>query len=168
MSCELADREGHERRDTGSADARDEYGRGVLARPKRNSAARARTDGEQVAGGACLRLRSQIEVGTKLRVEGRWDKFSGVARSHRKDGRDYVVGIQRDSAESAAATRHWPKRRTGERNFQQECAFAGHGADRRRDLTKTGGTVPSGGVRNQELSIEGSEAFSPTGANVKI
>jgi hypothetical protein len=35
-------------------------------------------------------------------------------------------------------------------------------------LTKTGGTVPSGGVRNQELSIEGSEAFSPTGANVKI
>jgi hypothetical protein len=60
-------------------------------------------------GGACLRLKSQIEVGTKLRVEGRWDKFSGVARYCRKDGRDYVVGIQKDSAEPAGATRHWPK-----------------------------------------------------------
>jgi two-component system, sensor histidine kinase and response regulator len=35
-------------------------------------------------------------------------------------------------------------------------------------LAKTGGTVPSGGLRNQELSIAGSEVFSPTETNVKI
>ncbi|MGB7437216.1 MAG: hypothetical protein WBR26_06200 [Candidatus Acidiferrum sp.] len=47
-------------------------------------------------GGACIRLNRRVDVGTKLRIEGKWEKFSGEARYCRKDGRDYLVGIQKD------------------------------------------------------------------------
>ncbi len=52
--------------------------------------------------GACIRVRKQIDVGAKLRVQWRWEEFSGVARYCRKDGMDYLVGIQRDAKNSAA------------------------------------------------------------------
>jgi hypothetical protein len=59
---------------------------------------RARIENKS-AGGACIRLNTQIAVGTKLRVYGRWDKFSGEARYCREDGREYLVGILKDKGE---------------------------------------------------------------------
>jgi len=46
-------------------------------------------------GGACVRLSKKLAVGTSLLLEGQWDKFSGDVRYCRKDGRDYLIGIQR-------------------------------------------------------------------------
>lgn len=51
---------------------------------------------DRSAGGACLRLGKSIEVGTQLVVHTRREQFSGAARYCRTDGRDYVVGIQKD------------------------------------------------------------------------
>ena len=47
-------------------------------------------------GGACLRLGRSVVVGTRLVVQTRREQFSGAARYCRTDGRDYLVGIQRD------------------------------------------------------------------------
>ena len=59
----------------------------------------ARMENRSVSG-ACIRLRPPIQVGTNLRVQWRWDEFTGVARYCRVDGRDHVVGIQRDMNKS--------------------------------------------------------------------
>jgi hypothetical protein len=53
--------------------------------------------------GACIRVKKQIDVGAKLRVQWRREEFSGVARYCRKEGIDYLVGIQRDAKKSAVA-----------------------------------------------------------------
>ncbi len=52
---------------------------------------------DRSAGGACLRLGKSIEVGTQLVVHTRREQFSGAARYCRTEGRDYVVGIQKDA-----------------------------------------------------------------------
>ena len=51
---------------------------------------------DRSAGGACIRIQKPIEVGSKLRVQWRWDHFSGTTRYCRNDGLSYLVGIQRD------------------------------------------------------------------------
>jgi hypothetical protein len=73
--------------------------------------------------GACIRVKKQIDVGAKLRVHWRWEEFSGTARYCRKEGIDYLVGIQRDAKKSAVAKKavsaSVPAReglRSGERN----------------------------------------------------
>jgi hypothetical protein len=48
--------------------------------------------------GACVRMEKRIEVGTKLRIEARWDQFSGVAKYCRGEGSGFLVGIQRQIA----------------------------------------------------------------------
>jgi hypothetical protein len=53
--------------------------------------------------GACIRVKKPIDVGAKLRVQWRWEEFSGAARYYRKEGIDYLVGIQRDAKKSAVA-----------------------------------------------------------------
>jgi len=55
----------------------------------------ARMENRSVSG-ACIRLKPRIQVGTKLRVQWRWEEFTGVTKYCRNDGREYVVGIQRD------------------------------------------------------------------------
>jgi hypothetical protein len=53
--------------------------------------------------GACIRVKKPIDVRAKLRVQWRWEEFSGAARYYRKEGIDYLVGIQRDAKKSAVA-----------------------------------------------------------------
>jgi hypothetical protein len=50
--------------------------------------------------GARIRVKKQIDAGARLRVQWRWEQFSGVARCCLKDGIDYFVGIQRDAKRS--------------------------------------------------------------------
>lgn len=64
--------------------------------------ARARMENRSVSG-ACIRLRSQIKVGTKLNIQWRWEKFTGIAKYCRSEGRDFLVGLQR-AAESKASS----------------------------------------------------------------
>jgi hypothetical protein len=65
---------------------------------------RARIENKS-SGGACIRLNKKVAVGTRLRIEGQWEKFTGEARYCRQDGRDYLVGIQKDKTEWPAAKR---------------------------------------------------------------
>ncbi len=52
---------------------------------------------DKSAGGACIRIKIPILVGAKLTIQWRFEQFSGTAKYCRGDGRDYLVGIQRDT-----------------------------------------------------------------------
>jgi hypothetical protein len=54
-------------------------------------------------GGAGVRLRQPINVGSKLRIKWHKEQFSGTVRHCRRDGTDYVLGVQRDVSEQDAA-----------------------------------------------------------------
>ncbi len=60
---------------------------------------------DKSAGGACIRIKTPIRVGSKLRIQWRFEQFSGIAKYCRSEGRDYVVGIQRDAANSPNPSR---------------------------------------------------------------
>lgn len=74
---------------------------------------RARME-DKSAGGACIRVKTPIGPGSKLRIQWRFDQFSGVVKYCRSEGREYLVGIQRDTTKSLipepvradVATRH--------------------------------------------------------------
>ena len=52
------------------------------------------------AGGACIRVKTPIGVGSMLRVQGHREQFSGVAKYCRGEGKEYLVGIQRNTSKS--------------------------------------------------------------------
>jgi hypothetical protein len=45
-----------------------------------------------------------VRVGSKLNIQWRFDRFSGTVKYCRSEGREYLVGIQRDTAKTAPAT----------------------------------------------------------------
>jgi hypothetical protein len=47
--------------------------------------------------GACIRLKSPISVGSRLIVKWQREQFSAVARNCRSDGRDFLLGVRRDT-----------------------------------------------------------------------
>lgn len=63
---------------------------------------------DKSAGGACIRVKTKIGVGAKLRIQWRFENFSGTAKYCRSEGREYLVGIQRDLAESPNRCRPVP------------------------------------------------------------
>src|SRR5271166_3113799 len=63
---------------------------------------------DKSAGGACIRVKTPIGVGAKLRIQWRFENFSGTARYCRSDGKEYLVGIQRDLPESPNPTQAVP------------------------------------------------------------
>jgi len=54
--------------------------------------------------GACIRVSAPISVGTKLKIKWQREEFSGIAKYCRRDGGDYVLGIQRETSENEART----------------------------------------------------------------
>lgn len=61
---------------------------------------RARMEDKSV-GGACLRVRAPFLVGAELRIQWRFEQFSGTVKYCRSDGHEYLVGIQRDAGENS-------------------------------------------------------------------
>ncbi|MGD0569592.1 MAG: hypothetical protein ABSA78_14425 [Candidatus Sulfotelmatobacter sp.] len=55
---------------------------------------------DKSSGGACIRLKTRIGVGSKLRIKWRFEQFSGITKYCRSEGAEYVVGIQRDAVQS--------------------------------------------------------------------
>jgi hypothetical protein len=53
---------------------------------------------DRSTGGACIRIKTAIGVGSKVRIQWRFEQFSGTAKYCRSEGREYLVGIQRDTA----------------------------------------------------------------------
>jgi hypothetical protein len=47
--------------------------------------------------GTCIRIKEPLGVGTRLTIQWRWEEISGVAKYCRRDGTDYLIGIQRDT-----------------------------------------------------------------------
>ncbi len=45
--------------------------------------------------GACVRVKTAIEIGSSLTVKWHREQFAGVARNRRRDGSEFLVGIQR-------------------------------------------------------------------------
>ncbi len=72
-------------------------------------AVRARMENKS-AGGARIRIRTPIEVGSKLKIQWRWEQFSGIAKYCLSDGMEYLLGIQRDK-KSGVLTRPVPTAR---------------------------------------------------------
>ena len=60
---------------------------------------RARME-DKSTGGACIRVKTPIEPGSKLRIQWRFEQFSGIVKYCRSEGREYLVGIQRDTTKS--------------------------------------------------------------------
>ncbi|MFZ0815649.1 MAG: hypothetical protein WAM78_09020 [Candidatus Sulfotelmatobacter sp.] len=60
--------------------------------------------------GACIRIKTPISVGSKLRIQWRFERFSGTAKYCRSEGNEYLVGVQRDATNS---TRGTPVRKDG-------------------------------------------------------
>jgi hypothetical protein len=54
--------------------------------------------------GACLRVKTPIDLGAKLRIRSRFEQFSGVVRYCRRENWDYVVGIQREKTDSQSTS----------------------------------------------------------------
>jgi hypothetical protein len=52
------------------------------------------------AGGACIRVKTPIGVGSMLKVQGHREQFSGIAKYCRGEGKEYLVGIQRNTSKS--------------------------------------------------------------------
>lgn len=52
---------------------------------------------ETSPGGACVRVKEPISVGSKVTVKWRREQFSGTVRHCGKEASDYLVGIQRDN-----------------------------------------------------------------------
>ena len=63
---------------------------------------------DKSAGGACIRLKTPIGVGSKLRIQWRWEQFSGITKYCRSEGWDYVVGIQRDAPNGSLSSQTLP------------------------------------------------------------
>src|SRR5208283_2700190 len=53
---------------------------------------------DRSASGACIRVNTPIRVGSKLRIQWRFDEFSGITKYCRADGREFLVGILRDKS----------------------------------------------------------------------
>jgi hypothetical protein len=49
------------------------------------------------AHGACIRLKARIGVGARMSIQSHREQFSGVAKYCRSDGKDFLVGIQKDA-----------------------------------------------------------------------
>ena len=61
------------------------------------------------AGGACIRVKAPIGVGSKLRIQWHREQFSGISKYCRSEGREYLVGIQRDTTTSPILNRPVPR-----------------------------------------------------------
>ncbi len=53
---------------------------------------------DKSAGGACIRLKVPVAVGSNIRIQWRFEQFSGVVKYCRPDEREFVAGIQRDKS----------------------------------------------------------------------
>ncbi len=54
--------------------------------------------------GACIRIKMPIGVGSRLRIQWRFEQFSGTTKYCRSDGNEYLVGVQRDATTNPSST----------------------------------------------------------------
>ncbi len=67
----------------------DESGQPVRARATLENTSRS---------GACIRLNAPVEIGSRVQVRWQRELFSAIARNCRRDGRDFLLGLRRETA----------------------------------------------------------------------
>lgn len=84
----------------------------------------ARMEDRSVSG-ACIQVNTPIGVGSKLMIQWRFDQFSGITKYCRSEGREFLVGIQRDksSVTNRPAGTHTP-RPTGSKDQSPQVSAA--------------------------------------------
>jgi hypothetical protein len=60
---------------------------------------------ETSPGGACMRLKEPVSVGSKITITWRREQFSGTVRHIKNEEFDFIVGIQRDAVVPAGHPR---------------------------------------------------------------
>ncbi len=60
---------------------------------------------DKSAGGARIRVKTPIAAGSWLSIQWRFEQFVGIAKYCRREGREYVVGIQRQDASDSSSDR---------------------------------------------------------------
>jgi hypothetical protein len=58
---------------------------------------------DKSAGGARLRVKTPIAAGSTVTIQWRFEQFAGIVKYCRREGREYVVGIQRESVSAPAS-----------------------------------------------------------------
>jgi hypothetical protein len=61
---------------------------------------------DRSSGGACIRLKTRIDAGSKVRIKWRFEQFSGTTKYCRSEGAEYVVGIERDAVQTLVPDPH--------------------------------------------------------------
>src|SRR5580700_9343277 len=61
---------------------------------------------DRSTGGACIRIKTAIGVGSKVRIKWRFEQFSGTTKYCRSEGAEYVVGIERDAVQTLVPDPH--------------------------------------------------------------
>src|SRR5580704_14727637 len=51
------------------------------------------------AHGACIRVKAKVGVGARLYIQWHREQFSGIAKYCRVDGKEFLVGIQKDAVQ---------------------------------------------------------------------
>jgi hypothetical protein len=64
---------------------------------------------DRSVGGALIRLSKAVSVGSQLTIRSHREQFSGVSKYCRRDGKDFLVGIQKDKAVSSISERVSPQ-----------------------------------------------------------
>src|SRR5258708_38986664 len=60
------------------------------------------------AHGACIRMKARVAVGKRVYIQSHREQFSGIAKYCRMDGKEFLVGIHRDSVSVAAPRKPAP------------------------------------------------------------
>ena len=47
--------------------------------------------------GACLRVKRQFPIGSRVTIKWHREQFSAIARNCRRDGREFLVGVRREA-----------------------------------------------------------------------
>ena len=93
--------------------------------------------------GACIRVKTPIDVGSKVRVQWRFEQFSGVVKYCRLEDWDYVVGMRRDGANGGSTDGGARVEAESARKTKDNPSDAADGAQSvgaETDGAKTGGT----------------------------
>jgi len=107
--------------------------------------------------GACIRVRARIRVGARLSIQSHREQFSGVARYCRSDGKDFLVGIQKDEVHrpllKPQAVKDAPKREVARKETALEEAEPAANSRAPRHARQARELVPSGNDARIETPI---------------
>ena len=92
--------------------------------------------------GACIRVSVPINVGAKLKIKWHREEFSGVAKYCRRDGGDYVLGIQRETSENEVYATELLNHATTSLSMPSSTSIQGAPARQEKNVQELPKTVP--------------------------